>query len=67
VLGALGVDDDLARATLRLSLGRWTTAGDVDHAAAQIREAVELIRGVERHRAAPAEAAGFRMIASGIR
>jgi cysteine desulfurase len=33
VLTAMGLDHDAAMATLRLSLGRWTTAADVDDAA----------------------------------
>ena len=32
VLKALGVGDDLAHSSLRLSLGRWTTEEEVEHA-----------------------------------
>jgi len=33
VLAAMGIDPDRALAALRLSLGRWTTEHDIDHAA----------------------------------
>lgn len=33
VLTAMGLDHDAAMATLRLSLGRWTTPADIEHAA----------------------------------
>jgi cysteine desulfurase len=36
---AIGLDSDAALATLRLSLGRWTTYTDVDDAAAQLARA----------------------------
>ena len=41
---AIGLPDDLARASLRLSLGRFTTAQEVDEAAAAIRQAVDKLR-----------------------
>lgn len=44
VLTAIGLPDDLARASLRLSLGRFTTAQEVDEAAAAIRQAVDKLR-----------------------
>jgi cysteine desulfurase len=44
VLKALGVGDDLAHSSLRLSLGRWTTDEEVDYAAESIIHAVEKLR-----------------------
>ncbi|HXW10005.1 MAG TPA: aminotransferase class V-fold PLP-dependent enzyme [Steroidobacteraceae bacterium] len=44
VLRALGRSDRLAQSSLRLSLGRFTTEQDVDHAAARIREEVLRLR-----------------------
>ena len=46
VLKALGVGDELAHSSLRLSLGRWTTQEEVDYASEQIREAVEHLRAM---------------------
>jgi len=44
VLKALGVDDDLAHSSLRLGLGRWTTAEEVDYAIGRIGETVMRLR-----------------------
>jgi cysteine desulfurase len=44
VLKALGVDDDLAHSSLRLGLGRWTTAEEVDYAIGRIGETVTRLR-----------------------
>jgi len=44
VLRAIGLPDELAHSSLRLSFGRFTTPGDVDAAAAQLRHAVEKLR-----------------------
>ncbi|GGB14358.1 IscS subfamily cysteine desulfurase [Puia dinghuensis] len=44
VLKALGVADDLAHSSLRLGLGRFTTAEEVDYAIGRIRETVEKLR-----------------------
>jgi cysteine desulfurase len=44
VLRAIGVPDELAHSSLRFSFGRFTSAGDVDAAAAQLRHAVEKLR-----------------------
>ncbi len=44
VLKALGVGDDLAHSSLRLSLGRWTTEEEVVYAAHKIVEAVNKLR-----------------------
>ena len=40
VLAALGLPDALARATLRIGWGKFTTAGEIDRAAAVINDAV---------------------------
>jgi cysteine desulfurase len=44
VLRALGLNDELAHSSLRFGFGRFTTEEDVDHAIAQLREAVEKLR-----------------------
>ncbi|TVQ63287.1 MAG: IscS subfamily cysteine desulfurase [Phycisphaerales bacterium] len=44
VLKALGVGDDLAHSSLRLSLGRWTTEEEVHYATNKIIESVEKLR-----------------------
>jgi cysteine desulfurase len=53
VLRALGRSDRLAQSSLRLSLGRFTTADEVDRATRSIRRAVERLRAI-----APVEAHG---------
>lgn len=44
VLKGLGIGDDLAHSSLRLSLGRWTTEEEVDYAIENICTAVEKLR-----------------------
>lgn len=44
VLKGLGIGDDLAHSSLRLSLGRWTTAEQIDFAIENICGAVEKLR-----------------------
>ena len=44
VLKALGVGDDLAHSSLRISMGRWTTEEEVDYASEKIIEAVNKLR-----------------------
>jgi cysteine desulfurase len=44
VLKALGVGDDLAHSSLRMSMGRWTTEEEVEYAAEKIIEAVTKLR-----------------------
>ncbi|MBL0926807.1 MAG: IscS subfamily cysteine desulfurase [Phycisphaerales bacterium] len=44
VLKSLGVGDELAHSSLRLSMGRWTTEEQVDYAAAEITKAVRKLR-----------------------
>lgn len=46
VLKALGVGDDLAHSSLRLSLGRWSTEEEVDYAIDNIVKAVEHLRSM---------------------
>lgn len=44
VLKSLGVGDDLAHSSLRLSLGRWTTAEEVEYVAERIVASVKKLR-----------------------
>ncbi len=44
VLKALGVGDDLAHSSLRISMGRWTTEAEIDFAAENIIIAVNKLR-----------------------
>ena len=44
VLKALGVGDDLAHSSLRMSFSRWTTTEEIDYTADKIIEAVEKLR-----------------------
>ncbi len=44
VLKALGIGDDLAHSSLRLSLGRWTSEDQIDYAIENIAKAVEDLR-----------------------
>ena len=44
VLKALGVGDDLAHSSLRISMGRWTTDEQIDYAAEKIIQAVTKLR-----------------------
>ncbi|MBI1201856.1 MAG: aminotransferase class V-fold PLP-dependent enzyme [Rhodopseudomonas sp.] len=46
VLRALGLDEALARASLRIGLGRFTTARDIDRAVARMADEVERLRDV---------------------
>jgi cysteine desulfurase len=46
VLRALGRDDALANASIRFSLGRWTTPEEVDHAARRVVEEVRRLRAM---------------------
>lgn len=46
VLRALGINDDLAHSSLRISIGRFTTKEEIDYAISQIREAVAKLRGL---------------------
>lgn len=44
VLRALGVEEELAQASLRFGLGRFTTAEEIDRAAAEVARVVERLR-----------------------
>ena len=44
VLRALGLNDEMAHSSIRFSIGRYTTEGDIDAAIAQVRVAVEKLR-----------------------
>ena len=46
VLKSIGVGDDLAHSSLRLSLGRWTTDEEVDYTIESIVKAVEKLRAL---------------------
>jgi cysteine desulfurase len=47
VLTALGVPDDLAQASIRFGLGRWTTAATIERAIARVACAVADLRGMD--------------------
>lgn len=44
VLRAIGLNDELAHSSLRISLGRFTTESDIDYAIGKIHEAVAKLR-----------------------
>ena len=44
VLRAIGLPDELARASLRFGLGRWTTEEEIDYAADKVSSLVERLR-----------------------
>lgn len=44
VLRALGLNDELAHSSLRISIGRFTTEQDIDHALEKIHDAVAKLR-----------------------
>jgi cysteine desulfurase len=44
VLKSLGIGDDLAHSSLRISLGRWTTQDEIDYAGEKIVKAVKKLR-----------------------
>ncbi len=46
VLKSIGVGDDLAHSSLRLSLGRWTTQAEVDYTAERIVAGVKKLRAL---------------------
>ena len=50
VLAAMGVERELAKGSLRLSLGPATTAADVDRVVEALPPAVERLRALDRER-----------------
>jgi len=48
VLRAIGLEDDLAHASLRFTVGRYSTIEDVDFAAARVIDVVQKLRGSNR-------------------
>jgi cysteine desulfurase len=46
VLRALGRNDELAHSSIRFSIGRYTTAEDIDYTIKQVRRAVEKLRSL---------------------
>jgi cysteine desulfurase len=44
VLTALGLDDELSRASLRFGLGRWTTEDEIDYVAKKVTDVVQRLR-----------------------
>jgi cysteine desulfurase len=44
VLRALGLDEELARASLRFGLGRWTTEAEIDYVAKKVTDVVRHLR-----------------------
>jgi cysteine desulfurase len=44
VLRALGRSDELAHSSLRMTIGRFTTAEEIDHAVSLIRDRVAKLR-----------------------
>ena len=49
VLNAIGVSDELARASIRFGLGRTTTRGDVDYAVDKVASLVARLRELSPH------------------
>ncbi len=54
VLRALGLSDELAQASIRIGLGRFTTEAEVDFAAEKITAEVDRLRRTNPRRSAPA-------------
>lgn len=46
VLRAMGIDNDMARASLRFSIGRMTTQDDIDKAVTRVRHSVNRLRAL---------------------
>lgn len=49
VLRALGLGDELAHSSIRFSIGRFTTAEEMDYATVKVREAVTKLRELSPH------------------
>ena len=52
VLRALGLDDELVRASLRFGLGRWTTEQEIDYVVSKLTATVRHLREISPLRAA---------------
>jgi cysteine desulfurase len=59
VLRALGVDDELSRASLRFGLGRWTTEAEIDYVAEKVTNVVRRLREMSPLQAGDVEAEPF--------
>lgn len=46
VMRAIGRDEDLARASIRFGLGRWTTEEEIDYAIRRVAETVDRLRAM---------------------
>jgi cysteine desulfurase len=46
VLRALGLSDEIAHSSIRFSVGRFTTADEIDRAVAQVKDTVERLRAL---------------------
>lgn len=46
VLAAIGLDDELSLSSIRFSIGRYTTAPEVDYVADKVRRSVSALRGI---------------------
>lgn len=46
VLMALGIDEEMAHSSLRLSIGRFTTSEEIDHVAQKITDSVHELRSI---------------------
>ena len=46
VMNAIGRDDELARSTIRIGLGRWTTEEEIDYAIGRVTETVARLRSM---------------------
>lgn len=57
VLDALGLDEAMARASIRIGIGRFTTGAEIDHVVSSFAEKVEKLRQATRASASVTAAA----------